>query len=76
MIKCATSFLVRTRGPVLFLTRVAAVPGGLALRANLEVLQLAHNLAPLVVAILSPLQRPATKRIEKIDWMPTLAQPM
>ena len=33
----------------MFLTRDAAVLGGLAQRVNLEVLQLAHNLAPCVV---------------------------
>jgi len=52
-IECATRQLVPTRGPVLFLTRVAAVPGVLTLRANFEVLQKAHNLAPFVLAILS-----------------------
>ena len=40
---CATRLLVPTRCPVLSLTRVAAVPGVLALRANFEVLPLAHN---------------------------------
>jgi hypothetical protein len=49
---CATQFTV------LFLTRDAPVPGGLAQRANLEVLQLAHNLAPcVVIAIVTLLQR-------------------
>jgi len=42
----ATLFLVPARIPVPFLTRSAAVPGGLTLPANLEVLQMAHNLAP------------------------------
>jgi hypothetical protein len=46
---------VPTRIPVLFLTRVAAVPGGLALRANFEVLWLAQNLTPFVAAKLTPL---------------------
>ena len=50
--KCATRQLVPTRSPVLFLTRGAAVPGGLALRAHFEVHQTAHNLAPVVEAIL------------------------
>jgi hypothetical protein len=57
---CATRHLVPTRIPVLFLTRVAAVPGGLALRANFEVLQMSHNLARFVEAVLSPLQRSYT----------------
>ena len=57
---CATHFLV-PRMPVLFLTRVAAVSGDLALRANLEVLHMAHKLAPLVNAIYSPLQRSPTQ---------------
>ena len=46
--ECATRFPVPTRGPALFLSRLAAVPGSLALRANFEVLQMAHNLAPTV----------------------------
>jgi hypothetical protein len=41
----------------MFLTLRTAVPGGLALRANLEVLQMAHNLAPIVEAISTTLQR-------------------
>jgi hypothetical protein len=40
----------------LFLTRVATIPGGLALRAHFEVLQKAHDLATFVVAIHAPLQ--------------------
>ena len=60
---CHTSSCA-THIPVLFLTRVAAVPGGLAQRANLEVLQLAHNLAPcVVVAIVTPLQRFSAKPV-------------
>jgi len=51
---CAACRLVPTRSPVGFLTRV---PGGLALRANLEVLQKAHNFATVVATILSPIQR-------------------
>ena len=50
----ATLSLVLTRRPILFLTCVAAVPGGLALRAHLEVLQTAHNLARLILAIHTP----------------------
>jgi hypothetical protein len=73
----ATLFLMPTRCPVLFLARVAAVPGGLALRANLEVLQPAHNLAPLVAAILGPLQRLTTKQVELAAWIISpLMQPM
>ena len=73
---CATRFLVPTRCPVLLLTRGAAVPGFLALRANLEVLQKAHDLAPLVEAILSPLQRFFTKPFEPCSIMSPLPQPM
>jgi hypothetical protein len=54
---CATRRLVPTRIPIHFLTRVAAVPGDLALRANLEVLQTANILAPFVATVRSPLQR-------------------
>ena len=73
----ATLFLVPTSSPVLFLTRVAAVPSGLALRANREVLQKAHNLAPVVAAILSPLQRCSAKPDELVDCiMCPLMQPM
>ena len=57
MCESATLFLVPTRIPVLILTRGAAVPSCLALRADFEVLQMAHNLAPVVVTKLSPLQR-------------------
>jgi len=46
----AARFPVPTCSPILFLTCVAAIPGGLALRANLEVLHMAHNLAPVVTA--------------------------
>ena len=58
-----------TRRPFLFLTRIAAVPGGLALRANFEVLQMAHDLAPDVAAMISPLQRHSAKRIERVEWI-------
>jgi hypothetical protein len=51
----------------MFLTRVATVPGGLALRANLELLQMAHNLAPFNAAILPPLQRFSAKLVEHFD---------
>jgi len=65
------------RGPILFLTRIAAVPGGLALRANLEVLQKPLYLAPVIAAILSALQRSSTEHLELVDWiMPPLPQPM
>jgi hypothetical protein len=47
--------------PVLFLPRVGTVPGGLALRAYLEVLPMAHDLAPVVDAIRSPLHRSSGK---------------
>ncbi len=53
----ATRRLVPTFGPVLLLARGAAVAGCLALRATLEVFQMALDLAPFVLAILSPLQR-------------------
>ena len=57
-LSCATQF------PVQFLTRVAAVPSDLAQRANFEVLQLAHNLAPcVVVAIVDSLHRLSTKLV-------------
>jgi hypothetical protein len=63
--------------PVLFLARVAAVPGGLALRANLELLQMAHNLAPFVLTIRSPKQRSATTRLELQNrTVPPLPQPI
>ena len=76
-VEFATFFLVPTSSPVLFLTRVAAVPGGLALRANLELLQMAHNLAPFVLAIRSPLQRYATTLLELLDrTVSPLPQPM
>jgi hypothetical protein len=66
----ATRHLVPTRIPVLFLTRVAAVPGGLALRANLEVLQKALNQAPFVAAILAPLQRFCAQLVKPlVDWV-------
>jgi len=78
--ECATRRLVPTRGPVLFLTRIAAVPGGLALRANLEVFEMAHDLAPFVLAILISLNRHSTKLVEfchPVDWiMPPLPQPI
>ena len=73
----ATRFLMPTRSPVLFLTRGAAVPVDLALRANLEVLQLAHNLAPVVAAIFVTLQRCSAKRGECACWiLPRQLQPM
>jgi hypothetical protein len=48
----ATSVLVPPRSPVHLLANVAAVPGGLALRTNLEVLHMPCNRTPLVVTIL------------------------
>jgi hypothetical protein len=60
---------VPTRSPVLILTFGAAVPSGLALRANLELLQKAQNLAPLVAAILSTLHRHDTKQVELGNWI-------
>ena len=61
----------------MFLTRGAAVPGGLALRANFEVLQKAQNLASFVAAKRSPLQRSYTKHIDDInDIMTPLPQPL
>jgi len=75
--ECAARGLVPTRGPVLFLTRVAAVPSGLTLRADFELLQKALNLAPLIVAILIPLQRRSTKCLEQINSILTrLSQPV
>ena len=66
-----------TRCPVLFLTHVAAVPGGLALRANFEVIQMAQNLAPVVEAMLIPLQRAYAEHIELVNWiMRPHSQPM
>jgi len=77
LVKCATRHFVPTRRPVLFLTRVATVPGGLALRANLEVLQKAHNLTLVVVAKLAPLHHSSAKLVESVDWIMTpLPQPM
>ena len=75
--ECATHRLVPTGGPVLFLTRGATVPGVPALRANFEILQMAHNLAPLVEAKLSPLHRCSAHQVEPADWItPPLPQPM
>ena len=54
--ECAACRFVPARRPVLFLARVAAIPGVLALRADFEVLQLCHNLTPVVLAILISLQ--------------------
>ena len=72
----ATYRLVPARRPILFLTRVAAVPGSHA-RATFEVLRLSHNIAPFVVAILSTLQRLSAKPLEIVDWiMPPLQQPV
>jgi hypothetical protein len=51
--------------PVLFLARIGTVPGDLAPRAHFEVLQIAHNLAPVVDAIPTPLHRENAKRFEK-----------
>ena len=65
--KCAACRLVPNRIPIHFLTRVAAVPGGLALRATFEVLQKAHNLAPVVDAIRSPLERFSAELVEHVD---------
>ena len=58
--------LVPTRRPVLFLTRIGAIPGDLAPRADFEVLQMAQNLAPVVVAIRKPLHRCYAKLFERI----------
>jgi hypothetical protein len=58
--ECATRLLVPTYCPVLFLTRVAAVPRAFALRADFEVLKMAQNLAPGVEAISRSLQRDST----------------
>jgi len=67
----------RVLTPVGFLTRVATVPGGLALRANLELLQKAHDLAPLVDAIRTPLQRVYATPVERFGYiMSPLQQPM
>jgi len=60
---------VPARSPVLFLTRGAAVPGGLALRANFEILQMAHNLAPLVAAKSTPVQRLYAEPFEEADYI-------
>jgi hypothetical protein len=58
---------VPTCGPVLLLAHIAAVPGGLALRANLEGLHKAHNLAPFVVAIPTPHHRFSANVAEHIE---------
>ena len=63
--RCATCRLVPTRCPVLFLTRGAAVPGGLALRADFEILQYTDNLAPVVAAIIAPFQRCLAAPVDK-----------
>jgi hypothetical protein len=61
----------------LFLTCVAAVPGLLALRANFEVLQKAHNFATVVDAIITPHQRFSAKLVEHVGWlMSPLSQPV
>ena len=65
--ECATRHLVPTRCPVLFLARITAVPGGLALRANFEVLLKAYNLTPVVDAKYAPLQRHSTIHVELLD---------
>ena len=49
------------------MARVAAVPGGLALRANFELLQKAHDLAPIVIAIVRPLQRFSAEIVELVE---------
>jgi hypothetical protein len=49
----------------------------LALRANLEVLQKAHNLAPFVDAIRSPFQRASAYNVEHVDLIVSpFMQPM
>ena len=58
-----------TRCPVVFLTRIAAVPGAFALRANSEVLQMSHNLAPVIAAIRRPLQRYSAALVELVGWI-------
>ena len=66
-----------TRCPVLFLARGATVPGGSALRAEFEVLQLAHNLATVVVAIRNPLRRSYAAIGKLLNYiMPPFPQPM
>ena len=55
-VEFAARRLVPTRRPILCMARIAAIPGGLALRADFEVLQLSHNLATVIAAIISPLQ--------------------
>jgi hypothetical protein len=67
-IERGTGLPVPTRYPVLFLTRGTAVPGVLALRANLEVFPLPHDLATVVKAKLIPLQRPLAQIVERVDW--------
>jgi hypothetical protein len=56
------------------------VPVGLALRANFEVLQVAHNLAPFVETILTPLHRFFAKGVELGAYIilshPHLLQPV
>jgi hypothetical protein len=75
--ECATHRLVPARSPVLFLACVAAVPGGLALRANFELLQVAYKVATVVEAMLSPHEFRSAKHVELVDWIiPPLPQPM
>jgi len=59
-----TCRLVPTRCPILFLTRTATVAGGLALRAHLEVLQVADHHAPGVLTVLTPFQRSLAEYVE------------
>jgi len=76
MCSCAARHLVPARCPVLFLTHVATIPGGLALRANLEVFQKALDLAPVVDAIRTALQRLSAELGELVDCNVTpLPQP-
>jgi len=62
LINCAAYRHVPTRGPVLCLESVAAVPGGLAPRADLELLPEELNLAPLVMIIRTPTPLPPPNR--------------
>jgi len=71
--ECATFCLV----PTLILTLIAAIPHGLALRADFEILSFAHHLAPVVAAPLSPLQHFFTHRINEFKqgiWLMTSLQ--
>jgi hypothetical protein len=64
-----TRCLVPTRIPILFLTRGSAVTVRFALRANFKVLQMAHNVARFVVAIVTPDQRFSANRVEFVETL-------